>query len=427
MMKAVIKTVENFIRKNSLLTDGAKAIIGLSGGPDSVCLAMILDRLGYSVIAAHCNFHLRGEESQRDDQFVESLCKQHGWTLYKIDFDTTAYARDHQQSIEMAARELRYNWFRKLKAKTTAEAIAVGHHQDDNAETLLLNLTRGTGIKGLCGMQPRNGEIIRPLLCLTRKDIMTFLAEAQTDYVIDHTNNEDLYARNKVRLNVMSELRAINPNALQNIISTMENLSEVQKVYKQAIEMAVRTCSTPQENGEIHILKSELLHSPSPISILHEVLSPLGFNKQQLKEILSATNESGRLFSANNRRLLIDRDKLILERLCYPTVQIHQETLNAQEVVINKSPAYAYLDADKLHHSLTFRTPQQGDNFAPFGMKGKRKLVSDYLTDQKLNLFEKEHQLLACDGEEIVWVVGRRVSDLYCIDEHTKQVLVLHI
>lgn len=423
----ILKRVAAYIHQHQLLKEGTKVVVGLSGGPDSVCLATILHRLGYQVLAAHCNFQLRGEESLRDERFVHDLCCQQGWKLRKTTFDTHAYAQEHKLSIEAAARELRYGFFRQLKEELCADAIAVGHHQDDNAETLLLHLTRGTGIKGLCGMQPKHEDVVRPLLCLTRQEILTYLQNEGQEFVTDHTNTEDVYARNKVRLNVMPILESINPGALQNITSTIDNLNEVQKVYRQAIETALQECCLAQTYGEIHILIEKLLQQPSPISVLHEILSPLGFNKQQLKDMLTSLTESGRIFTARGRRLLIDREKMIVEGTHYPTPVIHQELLPISQVTIRKAPQFAYLDADKLHGTLSLRTPQTGDIFAPFGMGGKRKLLSDFLTDQKLNLFEKEHQPLLMDGEEIAWVVGRRSSELYRVDAHTKCVLALHL
>ena len=443
-MKETREKVRKFISRNALLKDGERVVVGLSGGPDSVCLARILHELGYEVVAVHCNFHLRGEESMRDERFVEALCQQWKWTLYKTDFDTVQYAQEHKMSIEMAAREYRYDWFRKVKEETRAEAIAVGHHQDDNTETLLLNLVRGTGIRGLCGMQPKHDDVIRPLLCLTREEILSYLQDIKQDYVTDHTNLEDEYARNKVRLDVLPQLERINQGATKNIVSTMENLDEVMKVYQKVINNAISQCVEKKENGEIFIHIASLKEQPSPISVLHEVLSPLGFNKAQLKEVLSTLNESGKMFVANGRRLLIDRTDIILEREKNDNLNLSSlncQILPVEKVTFNKSPNYAYLDADKLRSNcqlstvnsqlstlncqLSLRTPQPGDTFAPFGMGGKRKLLSDFLTDLKLNLFEKERQPLLMDGEEIAWVVGRRSSELYRVDDNTKRVLIL--
>ena len=417
--------MRNYIRQHHLLEEGARVLVGLSGGPDSVCLARILDSLGYGVVAVHCNFHLRGDESQRDEQFVVSLCQQMGWELHRVDFDTQTYAQHRKISIEMAARELRYEHFRSLLHDTQAHVIAVGHHQDDNIETLLLNAVRGTGIRGLCGMQPRNNDVVRPLLCLTRQEILAHLADIQQDFVTDHTNLEDAYARNKVRLDVLPLLEHINPGAMKNLASTQENLAEVMKVYQQAMQQSLAECVEQRANGEIYIHIAKLQSHPSPISILHETLSSLGFNKAQMEDMLHTLHESGKVFTAEGRRALVDRQHIIVEAAHYPMPAIHQEVVDVQDLHMQKDPSHAYLDADKLHGELTLRTPRTGDTFAPFGMGGKRKLLSDFLTDQKLTLFEKEHQPLLMDGDEIVWVVGRRSSELYRVDEHTKRVLQL--
>ena len=443
-MREVLEKVRIFIRQHHLLQDESRVVVGLSGGSDSVCLAHILDKLGYQVVAAHCNFHLRGDESMRDEQFVVSLCQQMGWNLHQEDFDTAVYARQKGISIEMAAREYRYDWFKRLKEEVGAEAIAVGHHQDDNVETLLLNLTRGTGIKGLCGMQPKNGDVVRPLLCLTRKDILTYLEDVHQTYVTDHTNLEDDFARNKVRLDVLPLLETINQGAMKNLASTQENLTEVMKVYQQAMQDAITNCVEQKENGEIHIDIQKLQTLPSPISVLHEVLSPFGFNKVQLKDLLAALNESGKVFIAAGRRVLVDRQYIIVEAEHYPMPNIHMTIIPVEDLTINKDPHYAYLDADKLKmangkcqmaninsplstFNLQLSTPKEGDTFAPFGMGGKRKLLSDFLTDLKLSLFEKERQPLLVVGNEIVWVIGRRSSELYRVDETTKWVLILSL
>ena len=443
-MREVLEKVRIFIRQHHLLQDESRVVVGLSGGSDSVCLAHILDKLGYQVVAAHCNFHLRGDESMRDEQFVVSLCQQMGWNLHQEDFDTAVYARQKGISIEMAAREYRYDWFKRLKEEVGAEAIAVGHHQDDNVETLLLNLTRGTGIKGLCGMQPKNGDVVRPLLCLTRKDILIYLEDVHQTYVTDHTNLEDDFARNKVRLDVLPLLETINQGAMKNLASTQENLTEVMKVYQQAMQDAITNCVEQKENGEIHIDIQKLQTLPSPISVLHEVLSPFGFNKVQLKDLLAALNESGKVFIAAGRRVLVDRQYIIVEAEHYPMPNIHMTIIPVEDLTINKDPHYAYLDADKLKmangkcqmaninsplstFNLQLSTPKEGDTFAPFGMGGKRKLLSDFLTDLKLSLFEKERQPLLVVGNEIAWVIGRRSSELYRVDETTKWVLILSL
>ena len=365
-MQGALEKVRNYIRQHHLLEEGARVLVGLSGGPDSVCLARILDSLGYGVVAVHCNFHLRGDESQRDEQFVVSLCQQMGWELHRVDFDTQTYAQHRKISIEMAARELRYEHFRSLLHDTQAHVIAVGHHQDDNIETLLLNAVRGTGIRGLCGMQPRNNDVVRPLLCLTRQEILAHLADIQQDFVTDHTNLEDAYARNKVRLDVLPLLEHINPGAMKNLASTQENLTEVMKVYQQAIQQSLAECVEQRANGEIYIHIAKLQSQPSPISILHETLSPLGFNKTQMEDMLHTLHESGKVFTAEGRRALVDRQHIIVEAAHYPMPAIHQEVVDVQDLHMQKDPSHAYLDADKLHGaSPTRNSPSSRRSTSP--------------------------------------------------------------
>ena len=426
LMNNILTKVDNYITRLSLLHKGATVIAGISGGPDSVCLALILAKLGYDVIAVHCNFHLRGEESMRDERFVENLCKERNIKLQKADFDTIGYAKEKKISIEMAARELRYERFRHFKDTLKAEAIAVGHHRDDNTETFFLNAIRGTGIKGLCAIQPRNEDIVRPLLCLSRDEVIRFLGEEKQGFVTDRTNLEDEYSRNKIRLNVMPVLTKINEGAASNLETTIENLNEVAKIYQKAIKDSIDSCCTTSEDGEIRINKEKLNAQPSPISVLHEMLSPLGFNRELLKGILHSYDSTGKIFQANGRRALVDREEIIIEGE-NSNVEIIQTIMPAKDIEIKKDNSHAYIDYDKIKSTLSIRKAEEGDTFAPFGMKGRRKLVSDFLTDQKLTRFEKEKQLLVCDGEEIVWVVGRRSSELYRIDNNTTSVVVLSI
>lgn len=421
----VSEKVERFILSNKLIGKSSKVIAGLSGGPDSVCLIMILAELGFDVTAVHCNFHLRGAESMRDEAFARNLCCSLGIKMIKTDFDTIGYAEKKKISIEMAARELRYSEFRKIMKETEAECIAVGHHENDNTETMLLNMVRGTGIKGMCGMQPKNNDVVRPLLCLTRKDIIDYLDEHKQGYVTDRTNLEDEYARNKVRLDIMPILEQINRGAAGNMASTMENLNEVYKVYRHAIKRDIAFCARVADNGETRIDISKLKETASPISVLHELIGDRGFNKAELKDML--TCGCGKVFGKKGSRVAIDRTCIITEAPHYPVPVIEKRIVDVADMKIERDGLHAYLDADKLQGQLTMRTPKTGDSFAPFGMKGKRKLLSDYMTDQKMSLFEKERQPLLMDGEEIAWVVGRRSSELYKVDGKTKRVVILYL
>ncbi len=426
------KKIERYIADNKLLKERARVVVGLSGGPDSVCLLRVLKALGHEVIAVHCNFHLRGEESMRDEAFATNLCEELGVECVKADFDTEAWANEHKVSIEMAARELRYDLFRKVKEEKGCEAIAVGHHQGDNVETLMLNLVRGTGIQGACAIQPKNGDIVRPLLCVTRDEIESYLKDKGQGYVTDHTNQEDKYSRNKIRLNVMPVLEEINQGAAHNIATSIENLNEVRKVYAHAMKVALAECCKQEQDGGLRIDIKKLAKQISPLSVLHEALSPIGFNREQMKGILRAMGESGKVFkNANGRRLVIDRNEMIVEGEASMSdaemPKIEMRVVGIEDLDMERNPNFAYLDAEKVKGELKVRCPREGDSFAPFGMGGRRKLVSDYLTDQKLSRLEKEKQPLLCDGDEIAWVVGRRSSELYRVDERTRRVILCRV
>ncbi len=431
----IYHTITEYCEENSVIKKDGKILVALSGGADSVFLLLYLIYNKYDIEAAHCNFHLRKEESMRDERFVRNLCDKLGIKLHVKDFNTEAEANAKDISVEMAARELRYNWFERLLSETGCTSIAVAHHKDDNVETLLLNLVRGTGLKGMKGMQPVNGHIIRPLLCIRRQDIINCLNEIGQDYVTDSTNKEDIYSRNKIRLNVLPILRSINLAADENISSTIENLSEAYNVYQAAIDKDIASC-LERDSKTTCIDKVKLQNCTSPISVLHTILGNYGFNRGQVKAILRC-NETGKRFYSSSTTLLIDRDRIrifskddeshavVNEPLtCHHGIEYKIE--KAANLSINKKPDYAYIDADKIKGDLVVRSVKTGDHFVPFGMNGK-KLISDFLTDMKMNLFEKKSQLVVCDDSNIVWVVGKRISNLYRIDSNTQKVLVLHV
>ena len=428
--------VERFIGEHNLLEPGKKVLIALSGGADSVALLIVLHRLGYRCEAIHCNFHLRGEESNRDEQFANDLCERLGIALYTVHFDTNRYAKERNISIEMAARELRYAVFEKHRKATAAQAIAVAHHRDDSAETVLLNLIRGTGIKGLRGIQPKNGYIVRPLLCVGRDEIIDYLKWRGESYVTDSTNLTSDYTRNKIRLEIIPKLGEINPSILATLAATANRISEAEKVYSHAIGEAVGRVR--KENViSIAALEKEI----APMAVLHAILSPLGFNSTQIEDITqSATSEGSKEFHATDWSVIKDRKRLIIipkqefktletelpDEGCTETAQgtlsISRTTFNGN---IPKQHNIACLDADKLHLPLTLRNTRGGDRFAPFGMRGT-KLVSDYLTDRKKNIIEKQRQLVVTDATgAIVWLVDERPSARCCISEKTKDIIRL--
>lgn len=432
----MIHKVEKYIAKNMQLTPGSKVLVALSGGADSVALLVVLLKLGYRCEAMHCNFHLRGEESNRDELFVTELCARHNVPMRTVHFDTTAYAKKQGISIEMAARELRYAAFEEQRAKIGADAIAVAHHRDDSAETLLLNLLRGTGIKGLCGIQPKNGYIVRPLLCVGRADIIDYLKWRNETFVTDSTNLTNDYTRNKIRLDIIPRLAEINPSVLESLAATANRLREAEQIYNKAIKEAT---SRVMSGNTINI--SALNKETSPQTLLHEILSPLGFNSTQVANI-SETIESEGCREVTNRewRIIKERDTLLIVPneeqeeyiLTLPAegcVETGRGTLLIEQLSfdgnIPKERSRAMLDTSKLKKPLTLRSVRKGDRFSPFGMRGT-KLVSDYLTDRKKSIIEKRQQLVVTDATgAIVWLVDERPAAPYCVKSSTKEVVLL--
>ena len=439
--------VQAFIGQEALFQQqDTTLLVALSGGADSVALLRVLLRLGYACHAAHCNFHLRGEESNRDEAFCRTLCQTLGVELHVTHFDTHEYAARHGISIEMAARELRYAWFDGLCCKYAYPFVAVAHHRDDAVETLLLNLVRGTGLAGLTGIRPVNGRVVRPLLGVSRAEVMAYLKALAQDYVTDSTNLQDEYVRNKIRLQILPLLEKINPQVREKISSTIHHLRGVETIYDKAVKEAVARV-TDVDGRTINI--PALLCEVEPQTVLFELLRPYGFVSAQVEDVFrSLTGESGRRFANGGWEVLKDRDTLILrprqseseleeERIGISIPQPPVEVALTRESMllvsrfpltpdyrISRSPKVATLDASCVEFPLTVRPWRQGDKFAPFGMGGRKKLVSDLLTDLKLSRFEKEKQLVVADARDrILWVVGRRTDERARVTEQTREVV----
>ena len=446
------RKVETFIRQQHLLQSDGRYLVALSGGADSVCLLLVLKQLGYFVEAIHCNFHLRGEESDRDEDFCRSLCAQKQIPLHLVHFDTREYAQLHKVSIEMAARQLRYHHFASLCHDLGFDGVCVAHHQDDVAETVLMNLIRGTGIKGLSGIKPKIQQrlrvgakagipipltVIRPLLCVTRDEIEHFLKEIGQDYVTDSTNLVPDVLRNKIRLQVLPLLDEIAPSASRNIVETAENVAFAEEFLDQAVSGMMEEL---KEEGSIPVskIKSEYL--------LFRILSGYGFTSVQIKQIYAHLDApTGTEFRSESHILVFDRGRLLIEEveknpfhemripeegtyILDETAKLRIERMPKPEgFEIPRSANVIALDADRLQMPLTVRLPKEGDRFTPFGMQGS-KLVSDFLTDQKLSLLEKRRQLIIHDSTgRILWVVGLRPDNHFRITDSTRTILRLSI
>lgn len=426
--------VERFIHQHGLLTGKRPVLVGLSGGADSVALLGVLVQLGYPCQALHCNFHLRGEESDRDEVFAHRFADSLGVPFLKVDFDTTGYAAAHHESIEMAARSLRYRWFEEQRQAYDAEAIAVAHHRDDSVETLLMNLLRGSGLRGLGGIRPRNGQVVRPLLVVSRAEIEEWLKAQGWDYVTDSSNLSDAYTRNFIRLRVLPLLEQLNPAARETIARSAAHLSAAEQLYEYMVEEARKAVFVTADSLSIEAL----LRYPAPETLLYEWLRPYGFSRIVVSELFEAlTGLSGKQFYSATHQVLKDRDRLYIapqrEESAWQPVEIPVATgeftqplrlscrlmVRTPDFQMERTADTAYFDADKLPDRLSLRLPQTGDWFVPFGMRGRKKL-SDFFADQKMTRWEKSQQPLLCAGDSIIWVVGRRVDDRFRVEETTK-------
>lgn len=426
------RIINNYIDRQGLLKPEDKIIVGLSGGADSVVLLYILHKLGYSCLAAHCNFHLRGDESDRDERFAAGFAASFNLPFFKKDFDTRTVAKERGISIEMAARDLRYQWFAELKENQGADAVAVAHHRDDSIETLLLNLIRGTGIKGLTGIQPRAGCIVRPLLCVSKKEILQYARAENLPFITDSSNGQEDIIRNRIRLQVIPLLETINPSVRDAIIQTMDNLNETAKIYEAETEKAIQTI---YNKGRISI---PLLKTfPSSESVLFELLKNYGFGKEVIREIHAAMDsQPGKMFYAPEYYVVKNRDEFLVspilrekekeyliqaDETCreFPLRMEISLSINDVNAGFDKSPTTACLDYDKLQFPLTLRKWKIGDKFIPLGMKSFQKL-SDFFTNRKFSIVQKEETWILTSGKEIVWIVNYRIDERFKVDITTK-------
>lgn len=438
------KEFKAFVDEQRLFSKDDRILLALSGGVDSVVLAELLLELGYTFSAAHCNFHLRGEESNRDAEFVIKWAERKKVKLFVQDFDTYAYMQEKGISLEMAARELRYSWFENLMQENQIDYLLTAHHADDSAETFFINLLRGTGIAGLHGILPKNGNIIRPLLFATRKSILDYAELKNIQFVEDSTNSETKFLRNKIRHRVIPVLKEISPDFDSIIRKNIERLRDTETIFRSAIEKVKdEIIIREKENIKISIAELQSLH---PIGIyLYEILSDYGFNESVVNNVSMVLDaESGKRFYSKTHCLLKDREYLLI----YPIEKDEKETNYSIDVEITsiiepfkakievlkelnfisvpKKANVAMLDMDLLNFPLELRHWKQGDSFVPFGMKKKKKL-SDFFTANKYSLLDKERQWLLCSGNEIVWVVGKRIDDRFKISNSTKSVLKIEI
>lgn len=432
-LKTHIESHLPFLRKSRLL-------IAISGGIDSVVLTHLCHELNLNIALVHCNFSLRGKESDADEDFVMELADDLDLEVFVQRFDTEAYAKTNKRSIQMAARELRYQWFEELAEQLKFDYILTAHHADDNLETFLINFTRGTGLEGLTGIPQVNGTFVRPLLPFSSNDIENFAQEKRIKWRDDSSNKSVKYLRNKLRHEVVPILKSINPSLLQSFQTTLNNLQDTSVIINDRMEAFLEKVAEKVSDNEIRYNISEFKKLKHPKAYLFETFKEYGFTEwNDIEHLLDA--QPGKQVLSNNYRLIKDREYLLLSKI---------EVANCNEISISegekkvKTPAgilffdeadalfgtsakTIFVDKDKLKFPLEIRKKQEGDVFFPLGMNGKKKKLSKYFKDEKFSLLDKENTWLLCSENEIIWVIGQRADHRFRVDENTKQILKIEL
>ncbi len=427
-----------FIKKHALFDEKDKLLVAVSGGVDSMVLCDLLIKSKFDIGIAHCNFQLRGEYADRDEAFVQAYAESYQVPFYSTRFDTKAYAKENGISTQMAARDLRYSWFRKITKNGTYNRLVTAHHVNDIAETILLNITRGTSINGVAGIPMSQNDTVRPLLSFTKSELLGYAINNEIKWREDASNKNTNYQRNKIRHEVVPILQEINPSFLKQA----QRFAEKNEVVKQLFAKHMHQLEEQllkKERGVVQISKEELKNCQVSAFELEELLHPYGFNYDQSVAVLDTIEGlSGTKFETESHVLIIDRKYLLIserrdrENVVFEiqaedssfetdvlyTIQIKEEP----NLIIDTSPENAMLDFSKLKFPLTMRRWQQGDRFKPLGMKGE-KLVSDYLIDQKIPLSEKDKVMVLTSEDQIVWLVGHRISNDFKITEESPKVL----
>ena len=437
----MVQQFESFIRQNELFNPDDPILLAVSGGIDSLVMTWLFDRCGFTYAIAHCNFQLRGKESDSDALFVEKLSKKNKVKFHLENFDTKKYAEQHKISIQMAARQLRIKWLENLMDQYGYGFYATAHHKDDQIETFLINLLRGTGISGLHGILPRQGRLIHPMLFTSRNEIEKFAKKNKIRFREDSSNLRTDYTRNKIRHQLLPVIKEINQEYAEIFTDNIERLRQAETIYFQQID-SVANQLIAKENDRIKISIQLLNALKSVDTYLYEFLSPYGFNYSDVKSILaSLSKQSGKMFLSNSHRLFKDRDYLIIEKIkglepnekyyeiqkdtteiIFPIKMEFNLILKKSDIKFTSNTNQAFLDKDKLIYPLLIRKWQKGYYFYPLGMKNK-KLISDFFIDNKLSIPEKEKIWLLTSGDQVVWIIGHRIDNRFKVTPETKRIL----
>jgi tRNA(Ile)-lysidine synthase len=439
----VLKQFEVNIHKNTLFSKADKLLVAFSGGVDSVVLSDLLDKAGYQFDLAHCNFQLRGTEANDDTEFCKTYADEINTTCHLTYFNTKEYALKNKLSIQMAARDLRYTWFKKLVEIHTYDYILTAHHANDNIETLFVNLIRGTGIKGLQGIPEKQNNIVRPLLFATKEAIKQYAFKNELDYREDSSNQEVKYKRNFIRHQIVPELKKLNPALEETINTSIQFFKQSFEIVSQFADLKFKEICK-EENNQLFIDIKVLLNEKQKETLLFEWLHSKNFKTsqiQQLCEVLISDKSIGKQFSSATHQLVVDRQYIIVQPIEQEILEkefiinsIHDTEhlpikLNIAETLVtefSKNKNEITIAYSENLFPLTLRKRKQGDKFKPLGLNGFKKL-SDFFKDQKLSLFEKENVWILANKEHIVWVVGYRMDDRCKVNEETGIILKIRI
>ncbi len=433
----------DYIKKHKLFEPEDQILMALSGGIDSMVMADLFLKGDFHVAVAHCNFLLRGEESDGDEKFVEAFCLEHGLKLHVERFETKEFARNKGISIQMAARQLRYSWFETIRKSYGYQYIALAHNLDDVIETCFINLSRGTGIRGLTGIKQKTGKIIRPILFATREEIITYCNENQIRFREDSSNQTVKYSRNRIRHHVIPEFLTINPRFRKNIIETISNLNDVEQVYRETIEN--KKNEIIREHGGKVLISIPKLKNLHPVATyLYEYVRPYHFSKQTVEDIINSLEGiAGKQFFSPTHRMIKDREELIITELpenerelfyieedvihvSQPIPVSFTQSTVPRELQFPRDKKVAFIDLDLLDFPLIIRKWRKGDYFQPLGMKNIKKL-SDYFIDNKFSIHDKENTWILTSGNKIVWIMGHRIDERFKITDRTTRMLVVEL
>lgn len=430
----MLQKLQNHLQINFPFLKEKKLLLAVSGGIDSMVLVYLFKQLQFDFAVAHCNFQLRGNESNGDEKFVKSICDSLSIPLFVQKFDTKQFAADYKLSIQLAARKLRYDWFYQLLEKDNFDYLLTAHHLDDSLETFLINFSRGTGLDGLTGIPNQNDKIIRPLLVFSRNEIESFAKENAIQWREDSSNASDKYLRNKLRHDIVPVLKELNPNLLTSFEKTIENLKQSQSLVENASKLVYKMV-VEESDTLLKINLKELLKLPNYTAYLFQWLKQFEFTAwNDIYDLAYA--QSGKQVLSENYILLKDRDSLLLyakgnsanEEVYFINkeskgvkIPLNMSICNVSDIS-NANSNCIFVDEDKLHFPLMIRKWEEGDYFYPLGMQGKKKL-SKYFKDEKLSLIDKANQWLLCSDSQIVWVIGMRQDERFKVATNTTNIL----